>query len=660
MIILVGGLTPVILQTPISSASGSNEAAPASGPQPSSTPTSIWSDDFETGSLSSNWTITGSTNDAGVGTYTANSGKYSMYTRQGTVTVTSKVINLASYSKIQIKYWIRRGGNFSERPDSNEDLIVEYLDSKSSWIQLDKFLGSGTSGQVYNSMHNVTNATHSGFRIRFKQTGGSGNNSDYWHIDDVNILSLVKYDHDINVNSVNLPNEGKLGITIPIKATIMNIGKNNESNITIQLKIDSVLKNSTNITYLSVDGKTIVVFNWTPMNEKVYNVSIYAVPVTGENITTNNWFNTSIKVTAEPNIWITPKEFNLNATSGEITNDNLTIGNNGRGNLTFELFLGSGIVSEGKFHKLSNDVNNFSARHDLQTTYWSDGGNDAFDGYGFTEVQVGNVSQWRLNLTNTTYKTNGYNYKITTDWPDNNVLRIRLDPISGFRNDINVIVDGNLGSDSSTQAFYKSFDFHGFNIDYLVTNDGSLDTTFWDPQICHYLIPSNPMDLSKVNYSISGDNPTLKATKISLPVTIYIIPSYHKHTKITDWVKQDLVLTGMAGIDGKKWLEIFPDNGTISYNNQTKINLSANATNLDPGVYRTNISIISNDNANPLIRVPVNLTVLPAAHDIKILELEVPERGEVAKKVQVKATILNQGLNNEVNITVLVRMYQFY
>jgi hypothetical protein len=628
LIILIGGLIPVILQTPISSASGNNEAASVFGPKPCSAPTSIWSDDFETGSLSSNWTITGSTNNTGVGKHTANSGKYSMFTRQGSITVSSKAINLASYSKIQIKYWIRRGGNFSEKPDSGEDLIVEYLDSKSSWIRLDKFLGSGTSGQVYNRVHNLTtNATHKGFKIRFRQTGGSGNGTDYWHIDDVNILSLVKYDHDIHVDSINLPNEGKLAITIPIKTTIMNIGKNNETNITIQLKIDSVLNNSTNITHLSVDAETTITFNWTPMKEKVYTVGIYAVPVTSENITTNNQLNTTIKITAEPNIWITPKEFNLNATSGEITTDNLTIGNSGMGNLSFEVYT---------------------------------------EAYFFDDVESGNIGWTHKSLNGSA--GDSWNISSTRSNSSSNSWYSGSEPGASWGDSVLESPSITLGHDPILEfwhwyLFYPSFAIDGGIVE---INDGS----GWS-QITP--ISGYPNTLGSRWQNPIGGKKAWGLTSSGWKCVEFNLSSYTGKTvnirfhvgwnNINDtsggegWYIDDIKIKGTQ----KKvyWLSVEPNNGTITPSNNTILNVTANASNLDPGVYRTNITIISNDKTNTLIRLPVNFTVLTAAHDIKILNIEVPEKGEVGKKVQVKGTILNQGLNNEVNITIQLKVDGF-
>jgi hypothetical protein len=242
------------------------------------------------------------------------------------VSVTSKSIDLTSYTKIRINYWVRRGSsNFSERPDSGEDLIVEYYNSSNSWIQLDKFWGNGTQAQIYQRSHDLSSGiSHKNFKIRFRQTGGSGSDCDYFHIDDVEICSLIRYDHDIEVTSANIPAKGKMAIPIFIKPIITNQGKNNESNLTIQLKIDSVVKNSTKIATLNALNQTSVTLSWTPQKEKLFKVEIYAVPVANENITTNNQLYRMVNVTSEPNLWYTPTGYNLSVMTGKILKDNLT------------------------------------------------------------------------------------------------------------------------------------------------------------------------------------------------------------------------------------------------------------------------------------------------------------------------------------------------
>jgi hypothetical protein len=148
----------------------------------------IFSDDFEIGSLSSDWSVTGT---GGVDSSTANSGIYSAYHCDSPGSVTLKSFDVSDYDSINISYWIRRGADsFSENPEAGEDFVVEYYNNIGSWIEIETFLGSGTPGDSYTRTHTFSAASvlHASFRIRFRQTaGGGGGVIDWWHFDDVEI-----------------------------------------------------------------------------------------------------------------------------------------------------------------------------------------------------------------------------------------------------------------------------------------------------------------------------------------------------------------------------------------------------------------------------------------------------------------------------------------
>lgn len=149
----------------------------------------IFSDDFET--LLTQWTVNSSGGDASIGNETSNSGNNSLRLRWDTVTITSNTIN-ANVSAAQVRIWVRRGDdNFSENPENGENLTLQYLNNSNNWITLDTFFGNGPQGEIFNFVENLpADALHSGLRLRFNLNTGSGNDFDYWHIDDVVVDSL--------------------------------------------------------------------------------------------------------------------------------------------------------------------------------------------------------------------------------------------------------------------------------------------------------------------------------------------------------------------------------------------------------------------------------------------------------------------------------------
>ncbi len=169
----------------------------------------------------------------------------SLALRHGPVTVTSNVVNTSGVGSVRVGYKVRRGIDttgpiytvkideniwvqgptinpsdvdtdcsykyfyvggltyftyvwecrdiLSEDPDTGEDLAVEYLASDgTTWKQVDYFWGSGTPGEVFDRSGNnrlvlPADAIHPGFRLRFRQTSGSGVYYDFWHVDDVTV-----------------------------------------------------------------------------------------------------------------------------------------------------------------------------------------------------------------------------------------------------------------------------------------------------------------------------------------------------------------------------------------------------------------------------------------------------------------------------------------
>lgn len=233
--------------------------------------TILFQDDFEDGSFNSDWTVSGS-GTGEITTQTSNSGIYSANHHGGAGQVTSRIIDLSSQLEVNISYWVQRGDNsFSERPDTGEDLIVEYYNDVGSWIPLDTFLGSGTAAQEYNIFHILpADALHANFRIRFRQTGASGSSLDYWHFDDV-ILQGSQYEYYISSIDLLLPVNGSSFFTGWHNFTWTSLeGPFGAVNYTLQIS------NKTDFTNINIEVKEIIE---TPT---ISNKSIYVDVPTGQ------------------------------------------------------------------------------------------------------------------------------------------------------------------------------------------------------------------------------------------------------------------------------------------------------------------------------------------------------------------------------------------
>ena len=165
-------------------------------PPPTPTLTANSCDDFENGFI--NWTTTDTTR-SNINGDTFSSASNSLFLRHGDVTTTSVVVPAPGLDEVTL--FLQRGSDaFSENPEAGEDLIVEFLDNTGSFVILETFPGGGAQGEIFNRTYAMpASARHSGFRLRFRYGGASGVDFDYWHIDDVCLISALP---DLSVSKV--------------------------------------------------------------------------------------------------------------------------------------------------------------------------------------------------------------------------------------------------------------------------------------------------------------------------------------------------------------------------------------------------------------------------------------------------------------------------
>lgn len=146
----------------------------------------LYSDDFERATLGAGWTVTDPTS-SGISNQTANSATRSMFTGEKALSLTTTNIDLSGLPSAELSLWVQRGeDSFSEDPDGNEDLTVEYKNSSGAFVVVAAFSGAGTPGEEFDFNFILpADALHSGFQIKISQSSGSGNNFDFWHIDDI-------------------------------------------------------------------------------------------------------------------------------------------------------------------------------------------------------------------------------------------------------------------------------------------------------------------------------------------------------------------------------------------------------------------------------------------------------------------------------------------
>ena len=104
--------------------------------------------------------------------------------------------------------------------------------------------------------------------------------------------------HEISLTHLEAPTLIKVNEEAVINITVNNFGQNNENNVDVKLMVDGITEDTQIISTLNSSSSQKLSFNWTTDIEGIYSLTIYAVPVAGEVIISNNYVQTNISVTS--------------------------------------------------------------------------------------------------------------------------------------------------------------------------------------------------------------------------------------------------------------------------------------------------------------------------------------------------------------------------
>ncbi len=100
---------------------------------------------------------------------------------------------------------------------------------------------------------------------------------------------LTRYEHELVV-SLGAPNYVEPGVAVFLNATVYNRGLNNET-VDLFLLINGTVVNSTTLPNMMNGTSRTLSHLWMPTNLAAYNVTVHALPVSGESFTTNNVYS---------------------------------------------------------------------------------------------------------------------------------------------------------------------------------------------------------------------------------------------------------------------------------------------------------------------------------------------------------------------------------
>ena len=127
----------------------------------------------------------------------------------------------------------------------------------------------------------------SGLWIKMDSTNPSTGERMELLLTDTNVPTGTQYEHDLGV-TLDSPLRLQPGETSMLNATVYNLGLNNETSVEIYLLINDTQVASEPLSELVNGTSHALSYLWTPTVEGTYNITAYAPPVFGEEITANN------------------------------------------------------------------------------------------------------------------------------------------------------------------------------------------------------------------------------------------------------------------------------------------------------------------------------------------------------------------------------------
>jgi len=126
-------------------------------------------------------------------------------------------------------------------------------------------------------------------------SGRDYHNTNY--LDWIRVSPFKKPEHDLAV-SLDAPAYMTLSSSTLLNATVRNRGLNNETNVELYLLINGTIVRSVTIPELHAGKSHAINYLWTPTVEGIYNMTVYAPPIPGEESTANNIITKMVRVMA--------------------------------------------------------------------------------------------------------------------------------------------------------------------------------------------------------------------------------------------------------------------------------------------------------------------------------------------------------------------------
>jgi len=319
-----------------------------------------------------------------------------------------------------------------------------------------------------------------------------------------------------------------------------------------------------------------------------------------------------------PVLEVAPASIKVTHQFGDVTTRMLTITNDGPVNLTFDIITGS--IEANTLERVLDSLNsNYQAvidaipnRYDFSEgeagTGIRDGGGDMYDGGNYLSTNLGGYIEYSDNtiVNSTTFGGNGR--YLTRKHPGLFVLVTDMEGVDYFE------ITGTLGADGggSADGTILQTALHG------VTYYGFVKRVYnaRDPSVNHLIIVAdNPY--ANHTFSTYTNDDFHQVYDLSQNTRLYYLlyagtNGYYIDDSATLNIMR-IFLDALGVSPSASWLSMSPVSSTVPAYSSTPVQVTFDATGMQPGTYAADIVVRSNDPVTPSVSVPVTMTVLPTA-----------------------------------------------
>jgi len=400
-------------------------------------------------------------------------------------------------------------------------------------------------------------------------------NDNTWHVEQTALEDFEPDDplpaHDIAVKGLhvndnpcytNMSPENTViaNRTIMVNGTVLNWGATNETNVEVNFIVNGTVEQTQYVPVLNAGHGQRVTFDWTPpIMVGDITVAIEAAPPVGDVNATNNIHEKTVRVERPLDLWLSPESFDLQLWEGQSAIEQMSIGNNGIGDMYYDVDIGEMTEVVGSW--------------------------DWFD-FMFFNLSCGNIY-------NVVTPTTLVEHKAWLDIPVSTEMYFVVYEGDALTGNYFLIQEDHIAGSGTGLGWYSSGPMN-------VPLQGG---KFYYLGVAYRDNVTLGMDDDPVPLPVSfGTHETSAIGIVSFPPA----PSMSNALTGQGAMKQAVVTS-----DGPvPWLSASHDVGNLAPESSDVVDLTIDAGALAPGPYQSYACVHSLDYEEPVIMVPVSLTVL--------------------------------------------------